>query len=113
MSITLVPTVYTIVLEDGSKAENDILLLKLAMQEIEERHNAFDTGYISTPEFLGELAALFDSKGAKGCTPANAFRIWEDLNVSWSEVKKNGSQPSKSPDSMVSTDSTSPPSSDK
>ncbi len=77
---------------DGSETEHDadIILLKLASEQCEEKHSleVRDGRYVPTPAFLKDLAEQYAELGINECTPTVAHLIWVTVSAEFAKLKK-------------------------
>lgn len=75
-----------------TESEIDIILLQLACEECEGRHQLplDDKGCMKpTAAFLKDLSASLESLGVLGCTPAVAVGLWAAASEQIAALKKN------------------------
>ena len=77
---------------DGSEETHDadIILLKLASEQCEEKHSleVRDGRYVPTPAFLKDLAEQYAEVGIHDCTPTVAHLIWVTVSAEFAKLKK-------------------------
>ena len=74
---------------DGKLLVLDVLSLVLASGPVETKYGTFAEGFVTTAEFLADLASAFRAVGATDCSPTLAYRIWLAAWERWIELKKN------------------------
>lgn len=97
--------------ETGEIINLDLMILQLTIERVESMHRlptlaGFPT---STPEFLQALAIEVERLGIVGCTPTQAFQIWNVSAAAISALKKNTRQSVRSVSGLTSTPEPSPP----
>lgn len=92
----------------------DVISLRLACEEAEERHRLPKTeeGNLKpTAAFLADLAGILkQSAGLATCSPSLAYQLWTISGKLVDDLKKNTSE---TPSSVSGTDSTPPNSAEK
>ena len=76
----------------GETYSGDLLLLKLACEELERKHSLeVAEGVIhATEPFLVELAGRFKAQlNAEQCTPTEAYLLWQRVSEWMDDLKKN------------------------
>lgn len=71
--------------------EVDVLVLKLACEECERKHNleVIDGAFRPTPAFLVDLAQHIRDVGVPSCTPTVAHQLWCAAGGYIEQLKKN------------------------
>jgi hypothetical protein len=78
----------------------DVLLLKLACQEVVDKHQlavSADNRYVPTAAFLKDLSDALGSLGLQGCTASIAFQLWRDADAAIEQQKKSADETQTSP----------------
>lgn len=80
----------------GREAEQsiDVLLLKLACQEVVAKHDlqVRDELYVPTAAFIKDLSDTLTGLGIDGCTPSIALALWKASEDEVEGLKKNESE---------------------
>lgn len=73
----------------GRRIRADLIELKIALDEIEEKHGIADREYRPTGKFLRDVATYLNALGAERCTPTEAYQVWSAAIEKMLELKKN------------------------
>lgn len=78
----------------GTVHEFDLMILQLTIERVESMHRLpVQAGFpTATPSFLEALSKEVDALGFDGCTPTQAFQIWNLAAAAIASLKKNTKQ---------------------
>lgn len=81
---------------DGKTVQLDLMLAKIAFEEVEIKHKVYETkgpdgksNWKATTAFLADAAKAMQSVGVPNCTGTMAYQLWSIVSQRWIDLKKN------------------------